>query len=159
MAQTHIGFYLDKARGMGGVDTRHQVLAKDVALFEVRVVVGDDLRQEVIHPQKGAQVLAELVGLLLREGGKAVGGWFEIGVEARLAALGVEEGLGEALDFAWEVHLRGVELDLLFVHDVGVGDIFQLRRPVVGLEALQNLVRGVYEIEHKGLVLAGVGAV
>ena len=74
MGQAHIAIELDEARGMRGVDARHQVLAEGVALLQVRVVVGDDLREEVVHPEKGAQVLAELVGLLLGEPLKAVGG-------------------------------------------------------------------------------------
>ena len=157
--QPHVGVNLQSGAFVMHSQPRHQVFAKDVVLLEVRVVVGDDLREEIIHPEKCAQILAELVGLFFRQLLEAVGGGLQVGMKAGLLAFGIEEGLGEGLDFGGQIDGGLVELGLQLVDDVGVGDLLEAGGAIIGQKALQNLLGLVGEVEDEGVFLARIGAV
>ena len=66
---------------------------------------------------------------------------------------------GDPIDLEIVVPSARVELGLEVEHDVRIGDGLKLRRLVIGLERLEDVLGAVHEIENVGRVLAGIGAI
>ena len=104
---------------------------------------------------------ARLVGVAGLEGLEAVDGGIEPGVEPGvvgevLFALELEEGGGEAVDLGPSVELELVQLVLQLVEALRVDLVGGGRGLVIVLEAGEDVVALVDEVEYEGLLLAPV---
>lgn len=160
----------------GAEDFEHlldDVFEEDVPLFDVAVVVGDDLGEEVVEVAEALQVLheeAEAVhGFALFgipgvpyfvaepfEGRADQGGQAVLG-EALVS--GQEVGPDEVFDFRFVVDALGVKFELEVDDHLGVRSCREGTAPVVELEILEDLIRVVYKVQDDGPILSGVGAV
>ena len=80
-------------------------------------------------------------------------------IQGTLALSGLEVHRAEALDFLVEIDAGCIKLSLNRVHSRRIDFLAHLSPLVIGFEGFADLVAVVDEVENKGVLLEGVGAV